>query len=98
MLRESAPRSGACDWPCVAKVAGAAFTGIHCSFRGGGGAGGRGGVLVVRSNTKTTNLKLSMAASKSTMGCASVDGAEDRQKTGVSCMPLFCRPLGILHL
>ena len=46
-LRECAPRSGACDWPRVAMVAGAAFTGIHCSFCGGGGAGGRGGVLVV---------------------------------------------------
>ena len=46
-LRESAPRSGACDWPRVAMVAGAAFTRIHCSSYGGGGAGGRGGVLVV---------------------------------------------------
>ena len=97
-LRDSAPRSGACDWPHVAMVAGVAFTGIHCSFCGGGGAGGRGGVLVVHivhfclcsakcgwrrrqakkqvcfachffagikiswSNTKTLNLKLSMAA------------------------------------
>ena len=41
-LRESAPQSGACDWPRVAMVAGAAFTGIQCSFCGGGGAGGRG--------------------------------------------------------
>ena len=30
------------------------------------------------------------------MGSASLDGAEDRQKTGVLCMPLFCRPLGVL--
>ena len=126
-LRESAPRSGACDWPRVAMVAGAAFTGIHCSFCGGGGARGRGGVLVVHiihvclcsakcapeadshvlcdlrgilgwakkqvyfacyfsagikiswSNTKTLNLKLSMAASKTSVGSASLDGAEDRQ-------------------
>ena len=44
-LRESAPRSGACDWPRMAMVAGAAFTGTHCSSCGGGGAGGGGGCL-----------------------------------------------------
>ena len=127
-LHECAPRSGACDWPRVAMVPWAAFTGIHFSFCGGGGLGGRGGVLVVHivhvclcsakcapeagpqvfsflrqifgwakkqvcfachffagikiswSNTKTLNLKLSMAASKTTVGSASLDGAEDRQK------------------
>ena len=42
---ECAPRSG--DWPHVAMVAGFAFTGIRCSFCGGGTAGGRGGVLIV---------------------------------------------------
>ena len=39
-LRETAPQSGACDWPRVAMVAGAPFIGIHCSFSRGGGAGG----------------------------------------------------------
>ena len=56
------------------------------------------GIKILWSNTKTLNLKLSMAASKSTVGSASLDGAEDWQKTGVLCMPLFSRPLGILHL
>ena len=32
------------------------------------------------------------------MGSASLDGSEDKQKTGVFCIPLFCRPLGIHHL
>ena len=38
---ESAPRAGACDWPLVAMVAGAAST---LNFCGGGGARGGGGV------------------------------------------------------
>ena len=53
-LREFAPRWGACDWPCGAIVARAAFTGIHCSSCGGGGAGWRGGVLVVHIPLSTT--------------------------------------------
>ena len=31
-LRESAPGSGACDWPLLAMVAGVASTECHCSF------------------------------------------------------------------
>ena len=31
------------------------------------------------------------------MGNASVHGAEDRQKTGVFCLPLFCRYQGFVE-
>ena len=38
-------------------------------------------------------FKLSMAALKTTVGTAFLDGAEDRQKTSVLCMRFFCRCL-----
>ena len=68
-LRESAPRSGACDWPSVAIVAGAAFTGTHCSSCGGGGAGG-GAVLLVRIVHVRPESCLQV----------SLNGAKDKQK------------------
>ena len=85
-LRESAPRSGACDWPRVAMVAGAAFTGTHCSSCGGGGAGG-GGMLVVRIVHVRSGSRLQV----------SLNGAKDKQKTGVlrMCVRFLCTILGI---
>ena len=47
---------------------------------------------------KTLNVKLSMAASMSTLGSVSLDCTQESQKKGVLCMPLFCKPLGIQHL
>ena len=86
-VRESFPRSGACVWPHVAMVAGAAFTGIQCSSCGGGGAGGRGGVLVV------------LIVHVRSGSCLQVplNGAKDRQKTGVlhMCVRFLCTILGI---
>ena len=38
------------------------------------------GLKILWSNTKTLNLKVSMAASKTTVGSASLAGAEDTQK------------------
>ena len=73
-LREFAPRSGACDWPRVAMVARAAFTGTHCSSCGGGGA--RGGLLVVRIVHVRSGSCLQV----------SLKSAKDRQKTGVLWM------------
>ena len=43
------------------------------------------------SNTQILTLKFSMTAAKPTVGSASVDGPQDRQKTGVSCPRFFCR-------
>ena len=85
-LRESAPRSGACDWPRVAMVAVTAFTGTHYSSCGGGGAGG-GGVLIVR---------IVHVRSKSCLQ-VSLNGAKDKQKTGVlrMCVRFLCTILGI---
>ena len=42
-------------------------------------------------------LKWSMTASKTTMGTASLDGTEDRQKTCVCCMRFFCGYQGIVE-
>ena len=42
-LRESAPGSGACDWPRLAMVAGAAFTKFLWGRRGNGAGVGLGG-------------------------------------------------------
>ena len=81
--RESAPRLGACDWPRVAMVARAAFTGTHCSSCGVGGAGGGGGVLVVRIVLVRSGSCLQV----------SLKGAKDRQKTGMRYAVCdFCAP------
>ena len=74
-LRESAPQLGACDWPRVAMVAGAAFTGIQCSSCGGGGAEGRGGVLVVH----IVHVCSGSCLQVSRLCGQSLNGAEDRQ-------------------
>ena len=86
-LRESAPRSGAGDWPRVAMVAGAAFTGTHCSSCGGGRAGGGVCVLVVRIVHVRSGSCLQV----------SLKGAKDRQKTGMVriCVRFLCTILGI---
>ena len=79
VLRECAPLSGACDWPRVAMVAGAAFTGVHCSFCGGGGAGGRGGVHVVH----IVHVCCGSCLQVSRFCGRSLNGPEDGQKAGV---------------
>ena len=64
------------------------------------------GLKILWSNKKTLTLKLSMAASKTTVGSTSLDGVEDRQKTGVLCMRVpgatQCRrvqfPSTLLHI
>ena len=43
------------------------------------------GIKISWSNTKTLNLRLSTAASKTTVGSASLDAAEDRQKKKRVC-------------
>ena len=67
-------------------VAGAPFTGIHCSSCGGGGAGG-GGVLVVRIVRVRSGSCLQV----------SLNGAKNRQKTGVLRISVrfLCTILGI---
>ena len=47
------------------------------------------GIKISWINTKTLNLKLSMAASKTTVDCASVDGAKDMQKNGCFVLAPF---------
>ena len=51
-------------------------------------------IKILWSNTKILTLKLSIAALKVTVGSASLDGAEDRQKIGVLCMQF---PAGTSH-
>ena len=89
-FRESAPRSGACDWPRVAMVAGAAFTGIHCSSCGAGGARERVGVLVVH----IVHVRSRSCPHVSRLCKRSLNGVEDRQKTGVSWLRILCRLQG----
>ena len=53
------------------------------------------GIKILCSNTKALSAKLSMGALKTTVGSASLDGAEDTQKQ-VCCVCDFCAGIQIL--